>query len=136
MTTKEWLNRGFLKWRRLEIKRAHLETLGNIVSRYEAREVETYHAENSNESTMLTWSELKREVDTLAADLAQIDAQTDEAISRLANPTEYAVLYNRYIRRQRWQDVAETLHYSLTYVYQVHAAAVSHVGEVAYDLID
>lgn len=136
MTSKEWLNRGYNMYRRLETKRAHLETLVNIVSRYDAREVETYHAENTSESTMLTWSELKREVDTLSAQLAEIDAKTDEAISRLDNPTEYAVLYNRYIRRQNWQSVAETLHYSVGRVFQIHAAAVAHVGEKAYDLID
>lgn len=133
--TKEWLNRGFNKWRRLDIKRAHLETLGNIVSRYDAREVETYHNDNTSESVALTWSELKKEVDTLTLELAQIDAETDKAISRLNNPTEYAVLYNRYIRRQSWQAVAQTLNYSLAYVYEVHAVAVDHVGEVAYDVI-
>ena len=111
MTTKEWLNRGFDIWRRLEVKKAYLETLGNVVSRYGEREIETYHAENVSEVTK-------------------------KAIERLHNPNEYAVLYCRYIMRKNWKDVAKICDYSEPSVLRLHREGVEHLGAVAYDLIE
>ena len=135
MTTKEWLNRGFCTFKRLQTKRAHLETLGNIVSRYESREIESFHSENSSENTMLTWSETKREVDRLEAELYTIDKETDKALSMLGNPNEYQILYLRYVGRLRWEEIETVTKFSRAHIFRLHSEGVDHVGEVAYSLI-
>jgi DNA-directed RNA polymerase specialized sigma subunit len=136
MTTKEWLNRGFDIWRRLEVKKAYLETLGNVVSRYGEREIETYHAENVSEVTFIKWSETKKEVNQLESKLFDIDQVTKKAIERLHNPNEYAVLYCRYIMRKNWKDVAKICDYSEPSMFRLHREGVEHLGAVAYDLIE
>ena len=118
MTTKEWLNRGFNTFRTLQLKRARLEALGNVISRYEGREIETYHCENSSESTFLTWSETKREVEVLEAKLYVIDSETKDALRLLYNPNEYEVLYLRYITRLKWKLIT---FWSMSQLYNVTA---------------
>ena len=136
MTTKEWLNRGFNTFRTLQLKRARLEALGNIISRYEGREIETYHSENSSESTFLTWSETKREVEQLEARLYTIDRETKDALGLLHNPNEYEVLFLRYIMRLKWEEIEKIMKYSKTHIFRLHAEGVDHVGEVAYRMIN
>lgn len=136
MTTKEWLNRGFNTFRTLQLKRARLEALGNVISRYEGREIETYHCENSSESTFLTWSETKREVEVLEAKLYVIDSETKDALRLLYNPNEYEVLYLRYITRLKWKEIEKLMNYSETHVFRLHSEGVDHVGEVAYRMIN
>lgn len=136
MTTKEWLNRGFCIFRTLQLKRARLEALGNIISRYEGQEIETYHSENSNESMFLTWSETKREVEQLEAKLYFIDTETKDALGLLHNPNEYEVLYLRYIMRLKWEEVEKITKYSRAHVFRLHTEGIDHVGEVAYNKIN
>lgn len=132
MTTKEWLNRGFDIWRRLQIKKAHLETLDNVVSRYDAREIEVYHAENVSETTFIKWSETKKEVEEMERRLDAIDTETKDAIHLLSNPNEFAVLYCRYIMRKSWDDVAEICNYSKRSVFRFHADGINHLGCLIY----
>lgn len=136
MTTKEWLNRGFDTWKRLRVKQIHLETLGNVVSRYEAREIETYHNGNSSESTFIAWSETKKEVERLEATLYRIDKETDAALSLLNNPDEYAILYLRYVGRLKWEEIEKTMNFSHQHVFRIHNEGVDHVGAVAYRMIN
>lgn len=132
MTTKEWLNRGFDTWKRLQIKKAHLETLDNVVSRYDAREIEVYHAENVSETTFIKWSETKKEVEDMERELTKIDTETKDALHLLSNPNEFAVLYCRYIMRKPWADVAKICRYSPRSVYRFHADGVDHLGTLIY----
>ena len=136
MTTKEWLNRGYDTWKRLQIQKAHLETLDNVVSRYGAREIEVYHAENVSETTFLQWSEIKREVETMERKLEAIDKETKEALTLLNNPNEYAVLYCRYIMRKSWDDVAEICRYSKRSAFYFHSAGIDHLGTLIYSKIE
>lgn len=135
MTTKEWLNRGFEIWKRLQIQKAHLETLDNVVSRYGEREIETYHAENLSEVTFIKWSEIKKEVETMERDLYQIDKETKEALELLHNPNEYAVLYCRYIMRKSWEDTAQICRYSKRQTFRIHSEGVDHLGALIYGRI-
>jgi hypothetical protein len=136
MTTKEWLNRGFETYRRLQLKNARLESLGNIISRYEGREIETYHSENSSESTFLTWSETKREVEQLEARLYAIDRETKDAIGLLNNPNEYEILFLRYVMRLKWEEIEKATKYSRSHVFRLWNDGVDHVGEAAYRMIN
>lgn len=129
MTPKDWLNRGYNIYKRLQVKQAHLDTLANVVSRYGVREIETYHAENVSETTFIKWSETKKEVEDMERSLAQIDKEVDEALKLLTNPNEYAVLFCRYIRRLPWEAVADACHYSKQSVFRFHADGVRHIGE-------
>ena len=132
MTPKEWLNRGFNIYKRLQVKRAHLETLNNVVSRYGAREIENYHAENVSETTFIKWSETKTAVEKMERDLLAIDKEVEEALGLLSNPNEYAVLYCRYVRRLTWQEIADALKYSEASVFRHHKEGVEHIGRLIY----
>ncbi len=134
--TKEWLNRGFDIYKRLQVKQAHLETLNNIVSRYEPRDIETYRADNVSETTFIKWSETKKEVEEMERALFQIDDETEKALRLLHNPNEYAVLYCRYVRRLSWDDVGKACKYARASVFRFHKDGVDHIGCIIYDRIN
>ena len=119
MKTKDYLNRGFQLSRRLEVKKAARGSLGKVISRYEANETQTDHR-NTSEDVAIRWSELSKEIEEMESALRQIDKETDEIISRLSNPNEYAVLYCRFVRRLSWKDVAKETSYSEQHVYKLY----------------
>lgn len=128
METRAYLNRGYLLSRRLEVKKADRDTLANVISRYEASESKTDHR-NTSEDTAIRWSELQKEIELMEIDLRKIDKETDEVISKLENPNEYAVLYCRFIRRLGWKEVAEATKYSEQYVYKLYTNGVRNCRE-------
>ena len=73
MILKEYINRGWNVYKKLLVKRANLDSIANVISKYGEREIETYPSGNSSESQAIRWSELKKEVEELEFKLASID---------------------------------------------------------------
>jgi DNA-directed RNA polymerase specialized sigma subunit len=119
MKTRDYLNRGFQLSRRLEVKKAARDSLGKVISRYEANETQTDHR-NTSEDTAIRWSELQKEIEEMESTLRRIDKETDEIISQLPNANEYAVLYCRFIRRLSWKEVAKETRYSEQHVFRLY----------------
>lgn len=127
MELREWLNRGYGIYKRLIVKKAHMESIGNVISNYELKETEGSSFENSSEINVIRWSELKKEVDELKIKLFKIDKETEEVISLLKNPDEYAVLYCRYVSRLSWADMVLALKFSKDYLYKLHRDGVNNL---------
>lgn len=130
MELKEWLNRGYSVSKKLDIKRAYMESLGNTISNYEPREIDRDNPENSAETIMIRWSETKKEVDELKLKLLAIDQDVDHQLRKLQNPSEYAVLFCRYVRRLSWDDVAEATSYSKPRVFALHREGIANLDRI------
>jgi hypothetical protein len=91
-----------------------------VISKYGEREIETYPTGNSSETQAIRWSELKEECDNLEWRLLTIDRETDSILKKLTNPSQYQVLYLRYVRRLSWDDIPEVLHYSKQNTFKLH----------------
>ena len=120
MELKDWLNRGYGISKRLTIKKAYLESLGNIISNYEPREIDRDQVENSSETIAIRWSETNREVDELKRRLLKIDLETDRVLRKLKDSNQYQVLFCRYVRRLTWDEIAEATNYSKPRVFSLH----------------
>lgn len=130
MELKKWLNRGWSVYKKLQIKKAHLESLGSAISNYEPREIDLSPVQNSSETTMLIWSDLKKEIDEMSFKLLKIDRETDKVLKTLENPSEYIVLYCRYIRRLSWDDVAEAANYSKQHTFALHKEGIEELDRI------
>ncbi len=120
MELKQYINRAWTIYKKLQVKKAHLDSLSNVISKYGEREIETYPSGNSSETVALRWSELKKECDELSFKLVKIDRETDDILKLLTNPSQYQVLYLRYIRRLSWDDIPKACNYSKQSVYRFH----------------
>lgn len=120
MELKQYINRAWVVYKKLLVKKAHLDSLSNVISKYGEREIETYPTGNSSETQAIRWSELKEECDNLEWRLLTIDRETDSILKKLTNPSQYQVLYLRYVRRLSWDDIPEVLHYSKQNTFKLH----------------
>ena len=130
MELREWLNRGYDCYKKLLIKQAHLESLGNAISNYEPREIDKDCPENSTETTFIRWSELKKEVDELSYKLLKIDRDTDAELKKLTDPNKYVVLYCRYVRRLSWNDVAKATNLSKQWTFTLHREGIEDLERI------
>lgn len=130
MELKQYINRAWAIYKKLLVKKAHLDSLSNVISKYGEREIETYPTGNSSETMALRWSELKKDCDELEWRLLCIDRETDEILKKLSNPSQYQVLYLRYVRRLSWGDIPEALHYSQQNVYKLHKAGLDELDRL------
>lgn len=130
MELKQYLNRAWPVYKKLLVKKAHLDSISNVISKYGEREIESYPSGNSSETQAIRWSELKKECDDLEYRLLRIDRQTDSVLKQLLNPSQYQVLYLRYVCRLSWDDIPETLHYSKQNVFKLHKIGLEELERI------
>lgn len=130
MELKQWLNRGYMVEKKLKIKRAYLESLGNTISNYEPREIDRDNPENSAETTAIRWSEANREVNDLKRKLLNIDREVDDELRKLTSTNEYIVLFCRYVRRLSWEEVAEATNYSKRHVIRIYQEGIENLDRI------
>lgn len=130
MELKQWLNRGYEISKRLAVKRAYLESLGNVISNYEAREIDRDNVENSAETLAIRWSETQKEVNELKRKLAKIDFEVDTELRKLKSSNEYSVMFLRYVRRLSWEDIADSLNYSKQSVFRFNKDGLENLERV------
>lgn len=130
MELKQWLNRGYAISKKLDIKRAYLESLGNTISNYEPREIDRDNPENSAETIAIRWSEANRDVDELRRKLLKIDREVDDMLRKLDKANEYTVLFCRFVRRLSWEDVAEATNYSRRHVIRLYQDGIEDLDRI------
>ena len=130
MELKQWLNRGYEISKRLAVKRAYLESLGNVISNYEARNIDRDNVENSAETLAIRWSETQKEVNELKRKLAKIDFEVDTELRKLKSSNEYSVMFLRYVRRLSWEDIADSLNYSKQSVFRFNKDGLENLERV------
>lgn len=132
MELKQWLNRGYMVEKKLKIKRAYLESLGNAISNYEPREIDHDNPENSAETIALRWCEAKREVDELKRRLLNIDKQVETELKKLDSDNEYTILFCRHILRMQWEDVAKATNYSKRHIIRIYNEGVEDLDRITF----
>ena len=58
--------------------------------------------------------------------LARLDAE--KMIESLSNPDEREVVTRRYIMCEKWEDIAEKMHYSRRHITNIHGYALSKIS--------
>lgn len=130
MELRQYINRAWSVYKKLLVKKAHLDSLSNVISKYGEREIETYPDGNSSETTAIRWSELKKECEELEYKLLCIDRETDSLLQKLPNPDQYMILYLRYVRRLSWADIPNVCNYSEQSVYRLHKDGLNELDRL------
>lgn len=58
---------------------------------------------------------------------AQIRAEIMQALDQVQNITDYEILHRRYIRFQKWEQIAVEMEIDLRWIYRRHRETVEHL---------
>lgn len=98
--------------------------MGGKSVRYDSSGGTHEHNGNPVEKAYCTLADYESEADRLLQEMNTARQKAEEIISSVPNPTQREVLTRRYIIGQRWEDIAECMHYNLKWVYKLHGRAL------------
>lgn len=79
---------------------------------------------NPVENAYCCLADYDAEADRLFRELVCLRKYTEEIIAKVPDLTQREVLTRRYIIGQRWEDIAECMHYNLKWIYKLHGRAL------------
>lgn len=123
---KEWLNRNYGLWRQLRslYHKRDSQTFANI-SQYEAGFSST--TGNSSEAKMMSYAELNARIEKLETRLKAGDEETKKILENVEDGLLWSVLFERYVERQGWDEIAKHHNYSRSHIFRVHGEALVEV---------
>lgn len=81
---------------------------------------------NTSMQTVDKIVDLQAEIDKEIAELVDMIAEVHAKIERLLDPTEKAVLTERYINGRSWEEIAEIINYSERNTKYIHGRALKN----------
>lgn len=139
---EEWLNRNYNDFLKLESARRTLTFIENKltggVSQYEIDGTESHDPEKSKfrrEEYLLTYSELKKEIEDDELKLLKEIMKTREKIEQLSSSEYIAVATDRYINRLKWPDIAKLEHMSKQKLYIIRTNLLKEMVDILRDII-
>ena len=63
----------------------------------------------------------------------ELERQKEEIYSilrNITNPTHKQILHMRYVQGEKWEDIAEEMHYELPHLHRIHKKAVVEVDKI------
>lgn len=128
MQIKEWLNRGWkitaeIKELEQEREKAFAQATGTTVST-EGERVQGGPLGNASEEKMVRYSEYSQKLDEAIERLDKVKAEILEAIETLEKSTYRTVLIKRYLRFQKWEQIALDMNYSYMQITRIHGKAL------------
>ena len=83
--------------------------------------------ENKTETTVEKMMQIDAEINREIDELVKIKAEVKSAISSVPNSTYREVLERRYIRGQKWEQIAVEMNYNYRYTLKLHGFALQMV---------
>ena len=83
---------------------------------------------NSVERAYCCLADYADEADKLMQDMIAARQRAEVLIASVPDAVQREVLTRRYIIGQRWEDIAESVNYSLRRVYQLHGYALQNIA--------
>ncbi|MPM68909.1 hypothetical protein SDC9_115844 [bioreactor metagenome] len=128
MTTREWLSRG------RDISRAVDTLIGAKVRALSMAEGATKPlgkvkvqggGGNTTQDRMMTFAELSEEIDRQLAELFRMQAEILSELKKVEDLRLRAVLIDRYVNNESFEDIAKKQKYSERRIYALHKKALS-----------
>ena len=134
---KLWLNRNYYSSRQLDADRRMLAVIENVVNsavaRYESDGTssgDSDAARHRHEDKLLEYSEQLERVERESRELAEEMLKTRRAIDKLEDEDHRAVAIERYINRQKWNDIADIIHISRAQLFRVHDKMLEQMAKI------
>lgn len=133
---KLWLNRNYYSSKQLDADKRMLAVIENVlgsgVARYESdgSSCDADAARARHEDKLLEYSEQKARVEREERELVADMAKTRRAIDKLEDEDHRAVAIERYINRQKWNDITDILHVSRAQLFRVHDKMLEKMAEI------
>jgi len=108
----------------LELLRAAAECVTPVYSGMPKSSTRNFQ---KNENVMIRVLEMEEKMQAVFNQLAEIN----EAIASMNDPMLHSLLVKRYVRGERWEQIAADLFVSLRYVYILHDTALAEIEKYA-----
>lgn len=134
---KLWLNRNYYSSMQLDADKRMLAIIENVVNsavaRYESDGTSSGDADAArarHEDKLLEYSMQRERVERETRQLLAENEKTRRAIDKLEDEDQKAVAINRYINRQKWNDIADIIHISRAQLFRVHDKMLEAMAKI------
>lgn len=129
MTAKEYLQQAYKMDKRIRILQGKVDKLHSALE-YHSPSLEGSGGGGSADrmpDTISKIMEYEQHVQQLQADYVKKYIEIDKAIHSVENANQREVLERRYLLYQKWEQIADEMHYSLDNVYKLHGKALQKI---------
>ena len=133
---KLWLNRNYYSSRQLDADKRMLAVIENIINSGVANyandgiDGDSDAARTRHEDKLLEYSMQRERVERETRQLLAENEKTRRAIDKLEDEDQKAVAINRYINRQKWNDIADIIHISRAQLFRVHDKMLEAMAKI------
>jgi DNA-directed RNA polymerase specialized sigma24 family protein len=83
---------------------------------------------NKIPDTLAKVMEFERKAHELKDRYIELYIEIEKAIAAVADPVQREVLERRYMLYQKWEDIAEQMHFTERRIYQIHGRALQKIS--------
>lgn len=133
---KLWLNRNYYSSRQLDADKRMLAVIENIINSGVANYAndgtggDSDAARTRHEDKLLEYSMQRERVERETRQLLAENEKTRRAIDKLEDEDQKAVAINRYINRQKWNEIADIIHISKAQLFRVHDKMLEAMAKI------
>lgn len=132
MTAKEYLRQAYKMDKRIRILQGKVDKLRSALE-YHSPSLEGGGGSGSADrmpDTLSKIMEYEQHVAQLQAEFVDKYTEIDKAIHSVENANQREVLERRYLLYQKWEQIADEMHYSLQNVFKLHGMALQKIKRV------
>jgi uncharacterized protein YdcH (DUF465 family) len=132
MTAKEYLRQAYKMDKRIRILQGKVDKLRSALE-YHSPSLEGGGGSGSADrmpDTISKIMEYEQHVQQLQAEFVDKYTEIDKAIHSVENANQREVLERRYLLYQKWEQIADEMHYSLQNVFKLHGMALQKIKRV------
>ena len=133
MTAKQYLSRAYVLRRRIAAKEMHLEELRTQAEHITSDLTGMPRGSGTSspvERVAIQIADLSFEIELDWLDLLAYQEEIRKTIDLLQDPAAAQILSYRYLSYMRWQDIADTMHYSVRHTTRLHGRALKQIDDV------
>lgn len=129
MTAKEYLSQAYKMDRRIRIIEAKVEKLRASLEYSPPSFIGAGSGSSADRmpDMISLIVEYEQRAVQLRAEYVEKYIEIDKAIRSIQDPTQREVLERRYLLYQKWQQIADEMHYSVQNVYILHGKALQKI---------
>ena len=131
MSPKEYLQQAYRIERRVNLDKEMLESMRSALHgrsvNYESDGSQRNPQGNSIERAILRVVEYEERINTEIEELTQKRLEIEEVIEAVPDETLREILKRRYLMYQKWDKIAEEMHYSIQWIHKLHGAALTKI---------
>ena len=129
MTAKDYLRQIYRLDRRIELDRRKIEKLRAVLD-YKPPSGGSGSGSSADRipDTLAKIMEYEEQAERLKKIYIEIYETAEQAVKAVEDPVLREVLERRYLLYQKWEEIAEAMHYTPRRIYQLHGRALQKIS--------